>query len=180
MLLSPLNPACALFQTFSTMIIKTDALIDSLKCLLIYTIACLPGASSKIHNLQLTPELSACYTRFHNVTLNRVVGKFLMWHCESSLTNSISLLRLSYPQRRYFYNLAQRLNGVGYRRGKRQARRCVRREYRVLNRQEREDFHRAVNGLKGNRVSWRNAYRKEGNVLFNDALNTFYLRLYDI
>ena len=23
-------------------------------------------------------------------------------------------------------------------------------------------------------------YRKEGNVLFNDALNTFYLRLYDV
>ena len=26
----------------------------------------------------------------------------------------------------------------------------------------------------------KNYERKEGNVLFNDALNTFYLRLYDI
>ena len=30
------------------------------------------------------------------------------------------------------------------------------------------------------RIEWMNKWRKEGNVLFNDALNTFYLRLYGV
>ena len=29
-------------------------------------------------------------------------------------------------------------------------------------------------------IEWKNSGRKEGNVLFNDSLNTFYLRLYGV
>ena len=40
----------------------------------------------------------------------------------------------------------------------------------------------SANGLVGSRFTpqYLPLYRKEGNVLFNDALNTFYLRLYDV
>ena len=34
--------------------------------------------------------------------------------------------------------------------------------------------------LKANAVYIMNSRKKEGNVLFNDALNTFYLRLYGV
>ena len=51
----------------------------------------------------------------------------------------------------YVFDLAKRLHRQ--RRSKRQATKCVRKEYRVLSTQERADFHRAVIALKKNEVS---------------------------
>ena len=42
------------------------------------------------------------------------------------------------------------------------------------------DLGRSVYQLEPRMLLWSSMGRKEGNVLFNDALNTFYLRLYGV
>ena len=42
------------------------------------------------------------------------------------------------------------------------------------------DAHKPSYGARHAKLSLQYATRKEGNVLFNDALNTFYLRLYGV
>ena len=122
-----------------------------------YFVVCLAfglsGVFPEVKFPELSPELSQCYRRFANVTLDRAIGKFLCWHCEEPFRLRNSRRRMTSSQRSYVHGLADKIDSFGNGRGKRQVRRCVRKEYRMLTTQERNDFHRAVNGLKQNTVS---------------------------
>ncbi|XP_041375789.1 uncharacterized protein LOC121388499 [Gigantopelta aegis] len=129
------------------------------KWLLLCIVVCLPGVFSRIKNMPLTPQLETCYKRFSNVSLNRVPGTFITWHCESSISLSKIPFRLPKSEHHYLNGLNRRIMEKSKNnRGKRQATRCVRKEYRMLTTQERNDFHRAVNGMKQNTIVRPNVY----------------------
>ncbi|XP_041376207.1 uncharacterized protein LOC121388778 [Gigantopelta aegis] len=132
---------------------------DALRCFLVCVAVCLPGVLSSFRSQNLSPELSTCFGRFASVTLDRVVGKLLFWHCEFAMTprNTYGPF-LSPTEWNYMYGLLQRISGFRHRLGKRQARRCVRKEYRTLTTRERDDYHRAVNQLKHNTKVSPNVY----------------------
>ncbi|XP_041376379.1 uncharacterized protein LOC121388905 [Gigantopelta aegis] len=132
---------------------------DSLTSLVMICMAfCLPGVAPDVKFSDLLPELATCYQRFAHVTLDRVVGRFLSWHCEAPLGMRNIRHRAKHPLHNYFNGLVQRMHDAGRGRVKRQARRCVRKEYRMLTTQERTDYHRAVNGLKRNTIVQPNVY----------------------
>ncbi|XP_041375703.1 uncharacterized protein LOC121388448 [Gigantopelta aegis] len=144
------------------MILKEPALIRGLKWLVLFfviIIVCLPEVSSRIRNRNMSPKLLSCYKNFANVTLDRVVGSFLSFYCESAAKGILRKRNGLKPNLiKYMKKLTERIKINSHNRTKRQANRCVRKEYRKLTTQERNDYHRAVNGLKKNTIVEPNVY----------------------
>ncbi|KAH9495729.1 putative tyrosinase-like protein tyr-3 [Bulinus truncatus] len=117
--------------------------------------SCLYFTSSEIRPISIPVELQHCYNRVHGIGVDEYVGSIYSWFCEHSMHNSSYdnvTLRMNADTAQYVKELLdvvlEESTNVNNNRTKRQARPCIRREYRMLTLNERRRYHNVVNILK--------------------------------
>ncbi|XP_050399404.2 uncharacterized protein LOC126816704 [Patella vulgata] len=116
--------------------------------LYIVLLVAVPVSESLITEGPLPLPLKECYERHYSKPLSQVVGKTLCWMCEAPVLRKTEgvVKQLLPAQKAYIDGLYNSVEN--HHRGKRQAPRCLRKEYRRLTDDERSAFHQAVNALK--------------------------------
>ncbi|KAK7114309.1 hypothetical protein V1264_000387 [Littorina saxatilis] len=134
-----------------------------------------PSADARMRALPLPRQLKECYVRAQNFTTVNYVGGLYCWYCETPVRSFIKgapqpLKPQQYAYYRDLYSKVDPATRSGFR-GKRQASRCLRKEYRMLTDEERFRFHGAVNALKADTTVEPNKY--DALALFHTGVATF-------
>ncbi|XP_076448804.1 uncharacterized protein LOC143285427 [Babylonia areolata] len=135
-----------------------------------------PSADARLRALPLPRQLKDCYLRAQNYSVQNYVGGLYCWYCETPVRAYVkgSPTPLKPPQYAYYRELYKKVEPytkAGGFRGKRQAARCIRKEYRMLTDEERRRFHEAVNTLKRDTTVEPNKY--DALALFHTGVATF-------
>ncbi|KAH9507486.1 hypothetical protein Btru_051279 [Bulinus truncatus] len=117
--------------------------------------SCIYFTSSEIRPISIPVELQQCYNRVRGIGVDEYVGGIYSWFCEHSLHNSSYdnvTLQMKADTAQYVKELLdvvlEESTNVNNNRTKRQARPCIRREYRMLTLNERRRYNNVVNILK--------------------------------